>query len=57
VFTSSYIRCDIHDGIDLAQAACEARMNVHLYVMWAAAVPVGQLLALQEGSAVGWVTK
>jgi hypothetical protein len=28
-----------------------------LYVMWAAAVLVGQLLALQEGSAVGWMTK
>jgi hypothetical protein len=28
-----------------------------LYVMWEAPVLVGQLLALQEGSAVGWMTK
>jgi hypothetical protein len=27
------------------------------YVMWEAAELVGQLLALQEGSAVGWMTK
>jgi hypothetical protein len=24
--------------------------------MWEASVPVGQLLALQEGNAVGWMT-
>jgi hypothetical protein len=28
-----------------------------LYVMWEVSVFVGQLLALQEGNAVGWVTK
>jgi hypothetical protein len=28
-----------------------------LYVMWEASVLVGQLLAVQEGSAVGWITK
>jgi hypothetical protein len=28
-----------------------------LYVIWEASVFVGQLLALQEGSAVGWMTK
>jgi hypothetical protein len=28
-----------------------------LYVMWEVSVLVGQLLALQEGSAVGWTTK
>jgi hypothetical protein len=28
-----------------------------LYVMWGTSVLVGQLLALQEGSAVGWMTK
>jgi hypothetical protein len=27
------------------------------YVMWEACVLVGQLLALQEGNAVGWMTK
>jgi hypothetical protein len=28
-----------------------------LYVMWEASVLVGQLLALQEGSSVDWMTK
>jgi hypothetical protein len=28
-----------------------------LYVMWEATVLVRQLLALQEGNAVGWMTK
>jgi hypothetical protein len=28
-----------------------------LNVMWEAAVLVGQLLALQEGNAVGWMTQ
>jgi hypothetical protein len=28
-----------------------------LYVMWEASVLVGQLLALQAGSSVGWITK
>jgi hypothetical protein len=28
-----------------------------LYLMWEASLLVGQMLALQEGSAVGWVTK
>jgi hypothetical protein len=28
-----------------------------LFVMWDVSVLVGQLLALQEGSAVGWMTK
>jgi hypothetical protein len=28
-----------------------------LYVMWEASLLVGQLLALQEGNAVGWMTK
>jgi hypothetical protein len=28
-----------------------------LYVMWKASVLIEQLLALQEGSAVAWVTK
>jgi hypothetical protein len=28
-----------------------------LFVMWEASILVGQLLALQEGSAVGWMTK
>jgi hypothetical protein len=28
-----------------------------LYVMWDSSVLVGQLLALQEGDAVGWMTK
>lgn len=27
--SSSYIRCDLDDGIDLAQGACKLRMNVH----------------------------
>jgi hypothetical protein len=32
-------------------------MNYMLFVMWEASVLLGQLLALQEGSAVGWMTK
>ena len=29
ILTSSYIRCDVPDGIDLAQGACKPRLNVH----------------------------
>jgi hypothetical protein len=29
ILTSSYIRCNVADGIDLAQGACKLRMNVH----------------------------
>ena len=29
IVTSSYIRCDAADGIDLAEEACKPRMNVH----------------------------
>jgi len=52
--TSSYIRCD-GDGIDLPQDACKPRKIFILCVMWEARVLVGQVLALQEGSAVGWM--
>jgi hypothetical protein len=30
IVTPSYIRCDVANGIDLAQGTCKPRMNVHL---------------------------
>jgi hypothetical protein len=53
MLTSSYIRCDIPGGFDLAQGACKPRVNVHCLCN----VLVGLLLALQESSAVVWMTK
>jgi len=41
ILTSSYRRCDISEGLDLTEGS----------------VLVGQLLALQGGSAIGWMTK
>jgi hypothetical protein len=29
ILISSYIRCKVADGIDLAEGACKPRMNVH----------------------------
>jgi len=29
IVTSSYVRCDVADGIDLAEGACKPRMNFH----------------------------
>jgi hypothetical protein len=54
---SSYIRCVVPDGIDLAQGASKPRMNVHALCNVEGSVLVGQLLAVLEGSAVSWMTK
>ena len=55
--SSSYIRCDLDDGIDLAQGACKPEWMFILRVIWDSSVLVAQLLALQEGRAVGWMNK
>jgi hypothetical protein len=50
---SSKVRCDVADGIDLAQGAPKPRMNFHSLCNGEASV----LVAVQEGSAVDWMIK
>jgi hypothetical protein len=51
------MRCDVGDGINLVQVLVNPECLFIFYVMWEASVLVGPLLALQEGSAVGWIIK
>jgi hypothetical protein len=55
--STSYIRCDVADGIDLAQHAFRTRMDIYFLCDVEASVFVRQLCALQDGNAVGWMTK
>jgi hypothetical protein len=57
MLTSSYIRCDVTDAIDLAQVRVNADWMFILCVMLEDSDHVGQLPALQQDSAVSWMTK
>jgi hypothetical protein len=56
IITSSYIKCNFADGVDLAQGACKSRINAYSLCNFGTIFIVGQLLALQEGNAVCGIT-
>jgi hypothetical protein len=51
ILALSGVRCGVSDGFDLAQVDCNPRVSSVCNVLF------GQLLALQDGSAVGCMTK
>jgi hypothetical protein len=57
IVTSCYIRCAVADRIGLAQGACKPRMNECALCNVGSFCACVQLLPLQEGRAVGWMTK
>jgi hypothetical protein len=57
ILTSYYIWCGVLKGLIWPGVLVNAERISMLCVMWESSAPLGRLLALQEGSAVGWMMK